>query len=108
MRRSCGRLFLLLVSAALTAPALASDTAQVPLYPPYVYPPWQKDADSDVAERGLEFTVPEVDNLPDFHGRSVPPFDRHVMTVIWQELFPAGERLPAIEAGAKRRDPGGR
>jgi hypothetical protein len=34
MRRSCGRLFLLLVSAALTPPVLASDTAHVPLYPP--------------------------------------------------------------------------
>ena len=84
MRRSCGRLFLLLVSAALTAPALASDTAQVPLYPPYVYPPWQKDADSDVAERGLEFTVPEVDNLPDFHGN---PIDAKLVLYVGGNYF---------------------
>jgi molybdate transport system substrate-binding protein len=84
MRRSGGRLFVLLVSAALTAPALASDTAQVPLYPPYVYPPWQKDADSDVAERGLEFTVPEVDNLPDFHGN---PIDAKLVLYVGGNYF---------------------
>ncbi len=33
-----------------------------------VFPPWQSGINNDVAERGLEFTVPEVDNLPDFHG----------------------------------------
>ncbi len=33
-----------------------------------VYPPWSHGENNDVADRGLEFTVPEVDNLPDFHG----------------------------------------
>ena len=31
-------------------------------------PPWQHGDGSDVAERGLEFTVPPVDVLADFHG----------------------------------------
>jgi ABC-type molybdate transport system substrate-binding protein len=31
-------------------------------------PPWQHGDGSDVAERGLEFTVPSVDVLADFHG----------------------------------------
>jgi len=43
----------------------------VPLYPSYVYPPWQKGQNTDVVERGVEFTVPEVNNLPDFHGNPV-------------------------------------
>jgi molybdenum ABC transporter molybdate-binding protein len=33
-----------------------------------VYPPWSHGSNDPVAKRGLEFTVPEVDNLPDFHG----------------------------------------
>lgn len=36
-----------------------------------VFPPWQKGANNDVAERGLEFTVPGVDDLADFHGNPV-------------------------------------
>ncbi len=38
-----------------------------------VFPPWQHGANNDVADRGLEFTVPEIDNLPDFHGNPVDP-----------------------------------
>jgi molybdate transport system substrate-binding protein len=33
-----------------------------------VYPPWQHGANNDALERGLEFTVPDADNLADFHG----------------------------------------
>ncbi len=32
------------------------------------YPPWSHGANNPVAERGLDFTVAEIDNLPDFHG----------------------------------------
>lgn len=71
MRRSLRRLVLSLFAAALAAPALAADAAKVPLYPAYVYPPWQTGHNTDVADRGVEFTVPEVNNLPDFHGNPV-------------------------------------
>lgn len=33
-----------------------------------VFPPWQGGANNDAADRGLAFTVPEVDDLADFHG----------------------------------------
>lgn len=33
-----------------------------------VNPPWSEGRNDPVVQRGLEFTVPEVDNLPDFHG----------------------------------------
>ena len=33
-----------------------------------VFPPWQHGANNDAVDRGLGFTVPEVDNLADFHG----------------------------------------
>lgn len=37
------------------------------------YPPWSQGNNDPVGERGLEFTVPEVDNLPDFHGNPLNP-----------------------------------
>ena len=33
-----------------------------------IFPPWQGGTNNDVVKRGFEFTVPEVDDLPDFHG----------------------------------------
>lgn len=33
-----------------------------------IFPPWSHGDNNPVQQRGLEFTVPEVDNLPDFHG----------------------------------------
>ncbi len=34
-------------------------------FPDYVFPPWQHGANNDATDRGLAFTVPEVD----VHGR---------------------------------------
>jgi ABC-type molybdate transport system substrate-binding protein len=51
------RLALTLCAALLVTPAKAD-----------VYPPWSHGDNTDVSDKGLEFTVPEVDNLPDFHG----------------------------------------
>jgi len=84
MRRDLRRLFLSLFAAALTAPALAADVAKVPLYPPHVYPPWQKGANNDASDRGVEFTVPEVENLPDFHGN---PFDAKLVLYVGGNYF---------------------
>lgn len=36
-------------------------------------PPWQHGANNDVIERGFEFTVPDADNLADFHGSPMDP-----------------------------------
>lgn len=33
-----------------------------------IFPPWQHGANNDAASKGLTFTVPEVDDLADFHG----------------------------------------
>lgn len=43
-------------------------TAQPPTYGDDVFPPWQHGENNDAVHRGLEFTVPEVDVLADFHG----------------------------------------
>ena len=43
-----------------------------PVAPPHydesVFPPWQHGANNDAETRGLDFTVPEVDVMADFHG----------------------------------------
>jgi molybdate transport system substrate-binding protein len=57
-----------LVSALVAfGSSIAAAAAQVPP-PTDLFPPWQHGANSDVVNRGLEFTVPQVDDLPDFHG----------------------------------------
>jgi Bacterial extracellular solute-binding protein len=48
-------------SAGLSQPARSAEDLGV-------YPPWQHGENNDVERRGLEFTVPQVDDLADFHG----------------------------------------
>lgn len=41
---------------------------QPPSYQGRIFPPWQHGANNPAIDKGLEFTVPEVNDLPDFHG----------------------------------------
>ncbi len=45
-----------------------SPLAAVPRYQGQMFPPWSHGLNNPAVERGLEFTVPQVDDLPDFHG----------------------------------------
>ena len=36
-------------------------------------PPWQAGANNDATDRGLVFTIPEIDVLADFHGDLTDP-----------------------------------
>ena len=64
------------LAAFLLAGLWAAQTLAVPAQSPAdrlraaeaINPPWQHGDGSDVAERGLEFTVLPVDVLADFHG----------------------------------------
>jgi molybdate transport system substrate-binding protein len=38
-----------------------------------IFPPWQNGANTDVTNKGLEFTEPDADNLADFHGDLTDP-----------------------------------
>ncbi|WP_374193452.1 substrate-binding domain-containing protein [Trinickia mobilis] len=51
----------------------ASEAAAPAAVSQSVSPPWQHGANDDVAQRGLEFTEPDADNLADFHGDPVHP-----------------------------------
>ena len=42
--------------------------AEAPHYQEQVFPPWQHGGNNPAMHEGLEFTVPEVDDLADFHG----------------------------------------
>ena len=71
----------LLGAAALLASAAAAHAAdpgwngcaEAPRYKEDIFPPWQHGANNDAANRGFKFTVPEVDDLADFHGDITDP-----------------------------------
>jgi ABC-type molybdate transport system substrate-binding protein len=57
------------VATTLIAPALlVASLAHAAVSQEQFFPPWSHGANNPVQTHGLEFTVPEVDNLPDFHG----------------------------------------
>ncbi|MFY9692251.1 MAG: substrate-binding domain-containing protein [Xanthobacteraceae bacterium] len=73
--KGCWIAWPLLAAAALAwaVPGRAQDSgwhgqAQVPHYQERIFPPWSHGDNTDVTDKGLEFTVPEVDSLADFHG----------------------------------------
>jgi molybdate transport system substrate-binding protein len=61
-----------------------------------VYPPWQHGANNDAADRGLEFTVPDADNLADFHGDPAGP--QLVLFVGGNYFFAMAPLVRAFEA----------
>ncbi len=81
MQRFLRRIALAATALALVAaPAFAQPAfegwqgkAQPPHYKGEIFPPWQHGLNNDALHRGLEFTVPEVDVLADFHGDITDP-----------------------------------
>ena len=64
---------LTLAGCFVLSTAFAADTgwggkAHAPQYKESIFPPWQHGANNPATDRGLEFTVPEINDLPDFHG----------------------------------------
>jgi molybdate transport system substrate-binding protein len=62
-----------------------------------IYPPWQHGRNNDALDRGLEFTIPEVDNLADFHGDLADP--KLVLFVGGNYFFAMAPLVAAFEAG---------
>jgi ABC-type molybdate transport system substrate-binding protein len=61
-------------AAAFLLPILAAPTfAAQPAPQAEVFPPWQRGANNDATDRGFAFTVPQVDDLADFHGDITDP-----------------------------------
>jgi molybdate transport system substrate-binding protein len=78
-RNSAARFAGSLVAIAMMLPTLSAASeglkgrSEPPRYQGEVFPPWQKGENNDVLNRGVEFTVPEVDSLADFHGDITDP-----------------------------------
>lgn len=64
---------LLCAFGAVVAPSMAQQAPVNPRFDESLSPPWQHGANNDTADRGLDFTVPDADNLADFHGNPVNP-----------------------------------
>ena len=60
-----GALLLGSAAAAVAQPTSQSDAA--------LFPPWQQGTNNDAVQRGLEFTIPCIDSLADFHGNLTDP-----------------------------------
>jgi molybdate transport system substrate-binding protein len=54
------------LAAALFLPLTAH--AAEPVQHDAIFPPWQHGENNDTTQRGFEFTVPQIDDLADFHG----------------------------------------
>jgi ABC-type molybdate transport system substrate-binding protein len=61
-----------------------------------IFPPWQNGANNDATDRGMEFTVPEVDNMADFHGDVTDP--KLVLYVGGNYFFAMAPLVQAFEA----------
>jgi molybdate transport system substrate-binding protein len=70
--------------------------AQAPHYDGQVFAPWQHGANNDALNRGVEFTVPEVDDLADFHGDLTDP--KLVLYVGGNYFFAMAPLVQAFEA----------
>ncbi|MHB8743932.1 MAG: substrate-binding domain-containing protein, partial [Sulfuricaulis sp.] len=68
---------LLFSLTALQASSANTDWQDGKVHPPQykgeVFPPWQHGANAPATDKGLEFTVPEVNVLADFHGNLNDP-----------------------------------
>ena len=86
--------------ALLATPVLAQTVTAVRKpaagVPESVFPPWQHGTNNDAVDRGLGFTVPEVDDLGDFHGDLDAP--KLVLYVGGNYFFAMAPLVKAFEA----------
>ena len=83
--------------AGLSAPAQAAgNPVTAPRYAETLYPPWSHGANDPALHQGLQFTVPEVDSMPDFHGDIDDP--RLVIYVGGNYFFAMAPLVKAFEA----------
>jgi len=57
-----------LLASVIFLTAAQSAMAQRLAPEPNIFPPWQHGANNDAVDRGVDFTVPQIDDLADFHG----------------------------------------
>jgi ABC-type molybdate transport system substrate-binding protein len=85
---------ILLVAARSVA--AQSGLAQAPAPESNVFPPWQHGANNDALDRGVDFTVHQIDDLADFHGDLSDP--KLVLYVGGNYFFAMAPLVQAFEA----------
>ncbi len=83
-------------AAGCARPRGGTAAAASPPHDDSVYPPWSHGDNDPALAKGLEFTVPEVDNLPDFHGSLDDP--QLVLFVGGNYFFAMAPLVQAFEA----------
>lgn len=73
LKKTAVALGLLCAIGALFAASASAQTTDPARFDDAVSPPWQHGANNDTANRGLDFTEPDADNLADFHGNPMNP-----------------------------------
>jgi molybdate transport system substrate-binding protein len=88
------------IRAGLTVVALLAATQSTPAQTPApksnVFPPWQHGANNDALDRGVDFTVPQIDDLADFHADLSDP--KLVLYVGGNYFFAMAALVQAFEA----------
>ncbi len=85
-------LSLIAAVVALASPALGADKPAAKV----VFPPWQDGRNNDAVDRGLDFTIPQIDDLADFHGDLTDP--KLVLFVGGNYFFAMAPLVEAFEA----------
>ena len=91
-----------LLACAATVLAIQAFTSPAFAAPPpgpkadALLPPWQQGRNNDALDRGLEFTIPQVDSLADFHGDLSDP--KLVLFVGGNYFFAMAPLVQAFEA----------
>lgn len=104
MQREAGRparraLRLVCAAVLLGAPGLAAAADAGATDGAAMFPPWQHGASNDALDKGVEFTVPGVDVLADFHGSLTDP--KLVLFVGGNYFF----AMPPLVAAFERQRP---
>ena len=84
-----------LMAGAVLMAAAQSALDQAPAPEPNVFPPWQRGANNDALDRGVDFTVPQIDDLVDFHGDLSDP--KLVLYVFGNYFFAMAPLVQAFE-----------
>ena len=84
------------MACAILLAAAQSALAQAPEAEHNIFPPWQHGKNNDALDRGVEFTVPQVDVLADFHGDLTDP--KLVLYVGGNYFFAMAPLVQAFEA----------
>jgi ABC-type molybdate transport system substrate-binding protein len=84
------------VAGASKAAEPSSDAMKVPGFAADIFPPWQDGQNNDATDRGLAFTVPEIDDMADFHGDLTDP--KLVLFVGGNYYFAMAPLVKAFEA----------